>query len=175
MSSRTKLAALRILALREEFSDKELRNALPLARELQVVLASRGKKNTIPVQSTRERASVLSRSESRVVTELRKPDPPLYSILSKIDQSIRLGIILPQMADIRRVGCSFDKDFLGGKARKDAIPRLMETLAKLSVPELEQAYQAWKQQAPGDRLPDTGYDELAEFLVKGTSSPVPTD
>ena len=175
MTTKTKLAALRILALREEFSERELRNALSLAKELSGVLALGATQKGASAQSVRAHTSTLSGSKSRIVTELRERDPDRYSILSNIDHSIRLGSILPRMSDIRRVGCSIDKGFVSGKSKKDAIPRLMETLAKLSVSELEHAYETWKRERPSHNGRSTEYDELAEFLIKGTRSSVSSD
>ena len=74
------------------------------------------------------------------------------------------------MSDIRRVGYSFDKKFVGGKSRKDAIPRLMDTLSKLPISKLEYAYVTWKRDIADNRGLDTEYDELAEYLIKGTRS-----
>ena len=175
MTTRTKLAALQILTLREEFSKRELRDALALANELAVVLTSGTKQKGKSAHSPRTHTSNLSGSESRVVAELRERDPHRYSILSKIDQSMRLGIILPRMSDIRRVGYSFDKKFVGGKSKRDAIPRLMETLSKLPISELEHAYVTWKRDIVDHRGLDTEYDELAEFLIKGTRSSISSE
>ena len=176
MTTKSKLAALRILALREEFSERELRVALSLAEGLSGVWAHQGEKQKrASAQSVRAHTTTLTGSKSRVVTELRERDPDRYSILSTIDHSIRLGSILPRMSDIRRVGCSINKGFVSGKSKKDAIPRLMETLAKLSVPELEHAYETWKREMPSHKGRNTEYDELAEFLIKGTRSSVSLD
>ena len=175
MTRRRKLAALRILTLREEFSESELRDALSLAEELSVALTSGTRQRGKSARLVQPHASALSGSASRVVAELRERDPPRYSILSQIDKSIRLGDILPRMADIRRVGCSIDKEFVSGKSRKDAVPRLMETLAKLPISDLEHAYEKWKKEVPIHGGRDTGYDELAQFLITGTRSSASID
>ena len=173
MTSKTRLAALRILALREEFSAEELRDALSLAGEWSTVLASKAQRGGISQSVERGPNPAISESESRVVTKLRERDPERYSILSKIDRAIRLGSMLPRMAEIQRAGSSLDKGFNSGKSKGVAIPRLMAKLAGLPIGELESLYQTWKQEMRSDRRPNTEYDELAEFLVKGTTTQAP--
>ena len=167
MKSKTRLAALRILALREEFSVEELRGALSLAGEWSSTVAPMAKRHETSPGAERTPSSAITESESRVVTELRDRDPERYSILSKIDRAMRLGRMLPRMSDIQRAGSSLDKEFDGGKSKGVAIPRLMAKLAGLPLGELERVYQAWKQGTRSDRRPNTEYDDLAEFLIRG--------
>ena len=167
MTSKARLAALQILTLREEFSAKELRDALILAGEWSAVLTSKARRDETLQNVRRGPNSTIAKSESRVVIELRERDPERYSILSKIDRAIRLGQMLPRVADIQRAGSSLDKGFISGKSKGTAIPRLMAKLAELPVAELENLYQTWKQEMRSELRRDTEYDDLAEFLVKG--------
>lgn len=170
MQARVKLAALRILAIREEFNNAELRDALSLAEHLSnsfgLELSRRAKK-----EHTGRANRGLADSESRAVANLRDCDPDRYSILSKIDRSVRLGIMFPRLSDIRRAGCSLDKEFASGRSKKDAIPRLMEKLAELSISELERKYGDWNVESD-DKTGEREYDDLAEFLIRGTRSSV---
>ena len=176
METRARLAALRILALREEFSKAELHDALSLAEQVSVALGSKKPTRHAKIlDSVQANIRSLSGSESRVVTELRQRDPDRYSILSEIDRSIRLGSMLPRLSDIRRAGCSLDKGFAGGRSKKDAIPRLMAKLAQLSIPELQQTYEIWKHETLGYGDADTEYDDLADFLIRGTRSSASVD
>ena len=177
MRTRSRLAALRILELREEFSVKEIRDALSLVGEWSSSLASRAKRDGERATVGRARSSAISGSESRAVRELRDRDPERYVILTKIDQAIRLGSILPEMSDIRRAGGSLDKGFHSGESRKVAIPRLMAILATLSIGETERIYQCWRREVECHRSRNTEYDDLAEFLIKGTATRAtePTD
>lgn len=167
MRSRVRLAAFRILALREEFTARELSNALSLLNKWSFTLDRMQKKPSRSAKAPQANPTQFSQIESRIVTELRERDPERYAILSKIDQSIRLGAILPRLSDIRRAGCSLDKKFNSGRSKKDAVPRLMTMLAAIPVKDLEIVFQKWRLEAPSTREIDTEYDELAEFLIKG--------
>ena len=175
MRSRARLAALKVLALREEFNNRELRKAVSLAREYSTVLLSRNQlpksQRGRPSQSARRSKPALAKSESRVVKSLRVRDPDRYSLLSKIDQAMRAGDVLPRLSNIKDEGRSLDRDFNGGKSRRLAIPRLMAKLTALPLKEVERLYESWKQKARDDRQRGTEYDELAEFLITGTANP----
>ena len=177
MTSRTRLAALRILALREEFNVKELRDALSLAGEWSVILGSRIQRSSTSPSMERASKPPLSTSQSRVVKKLQNRDPKRYLILSKVDHAVRVGDILPRLSDIQRAGFSLDKGFGNGKSKRVAIPRLMASLTALPVEEIERLYESWKREMRSERRPNAEYDDLAEFLITGTTtrSPVSMD
>ena len=96
---------------------------------------------------------------------LRNNDPDRYSILSKIDRSIRAGEILPRIADIEDAGSYLKKNFSSGKSRRSAIPRIMAVLTTLPVDQAERLFESWKKQARDGRRSETDYDEFVRFLV----------
>ena len=163
MRSRAKLAALKILALREEFTPQELRRAVSIAKGHSIPVPSQTRTPRNPPQKRSNPA--LSEAESRVVKNLRSHDPDRYSILSKIDRSMRTGEILPRLADIKHAGSYLEKNFNSGKSRKSAIPRIMAILTTLPVDQAERLYASWKKQARDGRRSETDYDEFVRFLV----------
>lgn len=166
--SRAKLAAYKILALREEFSEKEISEAITLidGGTVSSISASVSIRSRKPGKS-QSRNRDMSQTESRVVTDLRGKDDTRYHILREIDLSIRSGSLLPTMEDIRKVGKSIGKDFDAGKSKRDAIPRLMARLVELPVPRLEDFHKAWRNEGGSHPGSHSDYQDLAEFLIGG--------
>ena len=163
MKSRAKLAAFRILALREEFSNKEISDAIALINGGFLSTGADSTSDRSPQSVSRR--SVVPRHESPVMKDLFERDPVRYRLLREIDVSIRSGRILPRLQDIRRIGTSIGKNFHAGKSKREAIPRLMAWLMELPTAKIEEMYNAWKHEHESDSGTGDGYQDLARFLI----------
>lgn len=169
MKSRVKLAVLKILSLREEFSEKELSEA--------VDLISKGKTKNLLASLTEGRRPVsrkiarnvkrIDEQQSRAVTELRDNEPERYELLYELDCLLRKGVLLPRLEDVRRLGGELKKDFETGKSRKIAVPRLMDVLANEPLDRARGLAKRLLAEAADVGGKDAEYQKLAAFLIHG--------
>lgn len=167
MRARVKDAVQKVLELREEFSKSELEEALDLIqrhRLLEEEKRQEGRRSS-PSAGEAKRVKPLSDSVSKVVMQLEESDPEKYMILSRFDKLVRSGEVLSRMSDIRSTGQAIEKNFEGGKAKREAIPRLMEVLSRLPLEQLDATLMKImrEEEQRGEKGED--YRKLASFLI----------
>jgi hypothetical protein len=164
-------AALRIALIREEFSESDILEAVRLLEEagttsaLFSFLARRETQPRTAGKGSNRRSGSSGSSRSRALMEVEKTDPEKFRILDEFERLIRLGTILPDLEDIRKLGERLSKRFVAGKSRKETIGRLMALIADLP---LETVRQVIKESLSSVNLSrDSGYQDLANFIIRG--------
>jgi len=170
MNKRTRLAALRIALIEEEFTRQEIREAVRILEgdavspELLARLLENGDGASGSAGRSRRRRP-LHLQQSRPVAALRDSEPDKYALLSQLDRLLREGKILPHVDDIRRLGESLSKGFSSRRSRRDAISKLMGVLAARPLEEIRETFD---QLASSSATSEAGYQELADFIIGGS-------
>jgi hypothetical protein len=167
VKQRTKLAVVRILSLHTEFSDEEINDAITFIEKNDLAkifnFSNIGQKQRTPTEITQRPAQ----RPSRILLEIKETDPEKFEFLSLFDQKIRDGVILSSLDEIRRVGTSIDKSFYSGKSLKDATPKLIALLSRLSITEMHKVVENILAESSTVGRQDDSYNELATFLIRG--------
>jgi hypothetical protein len=173
MTSRVKQLALKILLIKEEFSEKEIRDAVALLRnygtesDLIEYLAHGHSEGRTPGQE-KPTSKPLGEIQSKIVMELADKDEEKFKILSEFDSLLRKEKILPRVEDIRRLGNSISKDFPKIKSRKDGVVKLVKLLAEKPPEQVREVLQSCL--AELSQSQDTSeYQQLAQFIISGPS------
>jgi len=172
MNARTLQAALRIALIREEFSEREIREAVRLLTEqgssstLLAYLAGQDI-TSVGSKASHRKKKPIDKERSQAVIGLEKKDPEKYHILSQFDHLLRKGDILPELSDVRRLGEQLSKDFSARNSRRDVIDQLMTVLAGLSIEEIEKIVQ---NVLSSSRKQDSEYQRLANFIITGVAT-----
>lgn len=167
MKKRVRQALLRIRLLQEEFSKKELADAVEILSEgdaehlLDYLKTKKSTGNTNADKSSRP----LAKRSSRVVEELRSKDPERHAILAEFESMLQQGMLLPTMSDLRRLGTTVSKDFQAGKSRKETILRLMRVLAPMPLEPMKRMIREVTDQQGGAPEADSSYGRLARYLM----------
>lgn len=173
MTSRIKQLALKILLLKEEFSEKEISEAVALLRDYGTQSAiieylAREQPEERPRERPKPTSKPLDHGQSKAVTELAEKDEEKFKILSEFDSLLRKEKILPTAEDIRQLGNSISKDFPKVKSRKDGVIKLVKLLAEKSPNEVREILQACLAELTQSQ--DTSeYQQLANFIISGSS------
>src|SRR5436305_3254015 len=147
MKSRIALLALRIAALREEFSEDEILEAVRLLEEqgstsaLLSYLAGR-KPQLGTKRAQRRKHKPIEDQRSKAVLELEHKDPEKFLVLSEFDSLLRRSSVLPGVDDIKRLGERLSKNFAPKNSRRESISRLMALLANRPLNEIREVVQA---------------------------------
>lgn len=173
MSRSSALAlALKIAVLLEEYSEKDLREAVDLLRKhgidsdlLDQLALNRARRLPSEQRPVLTNAKPAQEVTSRAVLRLKDADPEKFRILAEFDSMVRRGQLLASHEDLRRFGERISKNFESRKSRKDTIGALMSVLADRPITEIEQ------QVAFAASLGVSGatdeYQRLAQFLITG--------
>lgn len=163
---------LRIALLMEEYSEKELSQAVK-------TIQAYGRRSALldllaPYQFFELTEKVAKKpkgsrrpevKESKVVAELKITDPPKARLLDAFEKAVRRGEILKTMEELKRFGERASKNFQARKSRVDSISPLMGILAEGTLDEIKQAINDASSFDKGAN--DGGYQRLANFLIKG--------
>jgi hypothetical protein len=165
MKSNTRRAILKILLLGEDFTRQELQEAaLFLSNnktdDIISFLASGGGKTQ--KQSAPQSASL--DKESKAVSELKDKDAEKYELLREFESLLNRGELLNRLDSIKKLGGLYNKQFEGGKTRKEAIPRLMAVLAKIPIGDLRVVI---KEVVDESGAKGGDYAALANYLIFG--------
>ncbi|WP_353254481.1 hypothetical protein [Salinisphaera sp. PC39] len=112
-----------------------------------------------------KRGKPLSDGVSRAVLELEGSDPDKFKMLSSFDRLLRKGDVLKDMRSLREFGQSIDKSFEPGKARKEAVPRLVQLLADMPMDRLATVVESALDKERRRADTDDDYQALANFLM----------
>ena len=169
MRPKVKLAVEKIIALREEFNDKDLAEAVSLISSgrtddlltwLKIQRRPIAQKRSVPAKPSHS-------SKSKALIALRDLEPERYELLQEIDDLIRRGALLPRLEDVRRFGLGLKKDFESGKSRKDAVPRVLAVLADEPLDRMRELAKRLVEEALNASRSGDEYQKLAAFLIHG--------
>lgn len=173
MKSRVPSLARRITAIKQEFSESEIRRALRLLeRQSSPSLLSAYLTNVKDQtrRSTPRRGKKARQDQrSKAIIRLEHSDPDKYRVLSEFDSLLRKGGALPKVNDIRRLGESLTKDFSSTSSRRSSISKLMSVLADRPLDEITTVVKA----VLSTGTPENGesdYQRLVHFIITGKSS-----
>ncbi len=171
MKNSVSLIALRIAAIKEEFSEDEILQAVKFLEEqgstsaVLTHLASR--KREIGTRRKRgHKVKSIEDQRSKAVLELQHKDPEKFHVLSEFDSLLRKSSILPEVSDIKRFGERLSKDFAPRSSRRESISKLMTLLADRSLDEIREVVKASLSTARIDER-DSDYQRLAQFIITG--------
>jgi hypothetical protein len=176
MKSRVSQIALRIALIEEEFTQREIEEAVQLIEQ-------RGSADALLAYLNRHHeaeakdGSVANRNRNgRPVGDkkpqsfeaLRQSEPEKFEIMSRIDHMLRTGEWLPHLEDIRRLAEQLSKDFTPRKSRREAINPLLALIAVRPLDEIKRI----ANDMPHISRNNAGleYRNLARFIVSGDSS-----
>jgi hypothetical protein len=174
MKERALLLALRIAALCEEFSEREIQAAKRILEEQGVnsSLLACVAENTKPTPRKRRKAvkhRPIEEQRSKAVIELEQKDPEKYRVLSEFDLLLRKGSLLSTQDEIRKLGEKLSKSYSAGGSRRESISRLMVLMADLPLNEIRDLLNNSLAESKVDRR-DSDYQRLAQFLITGKVS-----
>ena len=93
----------------------------------------------------------LERAGMKVLNELRKSDPEKHSVLAEIRRELISGTVLRSMSEIRNFAVMNDLSLGKASSRSSAIPPLLRSLSKLSMPEINSLRDSLIESNVGDR------------------------
>ena len=172
MNTRIMQIALKIALIREEFKEAEILQAVQFLEEKGTTsalldhLAGRDVKPTIQ-KPARRKTKPIDEQRSQAVIALEQKDPEKYQVLSEFDSMLRKSEVLPQLSDIRRLGEQLSKDFPVVKSRKEAISKLMTTLADHPIEGIREILQS---ALSSSNLDKSEYQQLAGFIITGETT-----
>ncbi len=180
MKSRILQAALRIALLKEEFSEKEILEAVKLLKEqgissnLLTYLANQSKeaskaskifnrKKTNP----EEKKTNADEQRSKALIELEKEEPEKYQVLSELDSLLRQGRVLRDSSEIRKLGEHLSKNFSAKNSRTDLISKLIHLLSNRSIEEIKDILQSALSSSNSE---GNEYQQLANYIITGQTT-----
>ena len=168
MKTKTRQAVLKLLLLQEEFTRKELEEAVEYIsdNEFSDVVSFLRKRTSIKEASKTDSASPLIEGRSQVLMDLESKDPTKFELLSEFDSLLRKGELTPKMDYIKKVGASYSKEFNPGRSRKETIPRFITLLASLSIDQIRSVITSVIEETGSD---ESEYAALANYLIHGQS------
>lgn len=176
MKYKIKLAVTRILSLHTEFTSGELSEAMQFIRErglddiFDISMVSVASKKKARSGEFKDKSSQESKlGASKVLADLELKDSEKYHALAAFEGLLRSGKVLTRLDGIKKVGMSIDKDFQPGKSRKDAVPKLMNVLASLSLSDINKIISKVVDGGEDSGMLDESYQNLANFLLSSKS------
>ncbi|WP_299616792.1 hypothetical protein [uncultured Tateyamaria sp.] len=175
MTKNSNVLALRIAQILEEYTAKEIAEAISTLRkcdttsELLTYLAAATKpsqaSNRRKGSAAEKRPKPIDQVTSKAVRDLEKTDPDKYQLLLEFDSLLRQGRLLETNDAVRRFGEFVSKDFRSRTARKDNISALMTSLARLDESELRKSLKRAFENPTSQKSDE--YQRLARFLMSG--------
>lgn len=172
MSSKIKPAALKILLIQEEFTEKEIREAIKLIQGEGVstpLFRYLNKEQPNSSKKQKRGSKPLDGQRSKAVLELENKDPEKFAILSEFDLLLRKGVILKRLEDIKGFANRISKDFPKVKARKEGISKLMGLLSNMPLEKIKTIIEETINESKF-KLKRSEYQELAQFIIHGDSN-----
>lgn len=185
MKSRILQVALRIALIKEEFSEKEILEAVKLLKEqgissnLLTYLANQSKEASQASKSLNrkkrkpeEKKINAEEQRSQALVELEKEEPEKYQVLSELDSLLRQGRVLRDSSEIRKLGEHLSKDFSARNSRPEMISKLMHLLSNLSIEEIKEILQS---ALSSSNIEGNEYQQLANYIITGQTSQTATN
>ena len=174
MKQRIKQLILKFLLIQEEYSTREIEEALSFLKRkgsdailFDYFLGKPQESGATP--SPRQKSAKVSEDRlSPAVAKLEGVEPEKFSILSDFERLVRKVEILPRVSDMRELVNSLSKEWPSYKSRRESIPDLMSRLSQLP---LEQIKIIFSQSLSHEKINvnSSEYHRLANYLITGTS------
>ncbi len=171
MNSNIRRAALKILLIQEEFTEKEVHEAIKLIqrRENSTTLFqyfSENQADSSKKQKQKRDTKPFDKQRSKAVSDIENKEPEKFAILSEFDTLLRKGRVLKRLNDIKEFANRISKDFPEIKSRKDGVSKLMSLLVGMSVEQIKEAIKNVVSESEA-KLENSEYQELAQFIIQG--------
>jgi len=179
VKDRVSLLASRIAEIEEEFSEREIKQAVKLledkgsASPIETFLRHDRARPAHRKTTRKNRRKPIEAERSKAVLDIEHKDPEKYAVLSEFDTLLRRGAVLAEVVELKRLGKSLSKTFSTKSSRREAISRLMRVLSEKPLTEIRQVV-ASVLSAHQDNDNDSDYYKLAQFIITG-KTPNPQD
>lgn len=174
MKPRIKQLILKFLLLQEEYSTKEIDEALSLLKRegsdailFDYFLGKPQVSGATPSPSKKSE-KVSENRVSPAVAKLEGVDPEKFSILSDFERLVRRDEILPRVSDIRELVNSLSKEWPSYKSRRESIPDLMSRLSQLHLDQIKTIFSRSLNETKIN-VDSSEYHRLANYLITGTA------
>jgi hypothetical protein len=171
MKSRVLQIALQIALIKEQFTEKEILEAVKLLEEQNTssaLLAHLSACETQPKNSKESgrKSKPINEQWSKTVKKLESNDPEKFGLLSDFEKLLRQRKVFPKLNDVRRLGGQLSKDFAPRKSRREVISQVMTLLVGKPIEEIEKIV---KDSVPTTLFDDdeSEYQQLARFIITG--------
>jgi hypothetical protein len=171
MKKRASLVALRIAAIKAEFTEMEIHEAVKLLEDhgsrSELLAYFAGLRPTSSTNRNRgSKATSIENQRSKAVVELEHQDPDKFQVLSEFDSLIRRSQVFPDLDDIKRLGEKLSKEFEPRNSRRELISKLMALLADRPLDEIREIVKVSLSTSQVDKK-DNDYQRLAQFIITG--------
>jgi len=167
MNTKIRQVILKILLLEEEFTKKELNEAVKFMSENKIDnVIDYLSRTTKAINSERKKTNTKS---IKLLDSLKDSDKQKYKLLKELESLLQRGILLPKLDSIKKFSSQFTKEFNAGKSRKEAIPKLIELLMSTPNVELEKIINELLKTS-GQK--ESEYALLADFLIQGKNKSI---
>lgn len=171
MKNHVPLIALRIAAIHEEFSEREIVEAVKLLEAQGSTSAlldylANSRREADAKRRFHRKSKSIEDQRSKAVMALEGKDPDKFQVLSEFDALLRKSSVLPEVDDIRRFGERLSKSFSPRSSRRESIGKLMALLAERPLDEIREAVKSTLSTARADER-DSDYQRLAQFIITG--------
>lgn len=171
MKNKILLAALRIAAINEEFTEKEILEAVKLlegqARTSSLLTFLAGREQEVKArQGQGRKAKAIEEQRSKALIDLEYKDREKFQVLSEFDSLVRRSHVLPNVDDIKRLGEQLSKDFSAKGSRREHISKLIALMAEKPLADIRGVVESILSNARlNDK--DSDYQRLAQFIMTG--------
>lgn len=174
MKPRIRLAVLKVLSLQAEFSSSELEEAYKFIESSQlkdifgldkVVRQNSSAKSTTGSGSVKK--SMRSTASEAILERVKQDDLEKYKLLDSLETQLRSSGLELKLDVIRKIAFSIDKSIDLGKSKKDAIPKFIELLARISLDDVSRIIQQISNAQESSSSNSNKYFKLASYIVKG--------
>jgi hypothetical protein len=185
MKSRTLKAALQIAIIKEEFSEKEILEAVKLLKEqgissnLLTYLANQNKEASkaskiFNRKKTNSEDNKINPEEQRsqALIEIEKEEPDKYKLLLGLDSLLRQDIVLREVSQIRKLCEQLSKDFSARNSRPELINKLIDLLLNRPIEEIKEILQS---ALSSSNIEGNEYQQLANYIITGQTSQTSTN
>jgi hypothetical protein len=170
MKSRILQVALRIALIKEEFSEKEIIEAVKLLKQqgissnLLTYLANQNKEASKASKNFTRKKTNTEEQSSQVLMELEKEEPEKYQVLSEFESLLRQGRVMRDSSEIRKLGEQLSKDFSAKSSRTELINKLISLLSAHPIEEIKEIVQS---SLSSSNIEGNEYEQLASFIITG--------
>jgi len=168
-----RLAVLKVLALQAEFTSSELDEAYKFIEGSQLKnilgLEKSGRRNVSVRAKINEpkKDAVRSSASEAVLERIKGGDLERYKMLDSLEKNLRTSGVDLRLDVLRRIAFSIDKSIDLGKSKKEAIPKLLDLLARIPLVDVERVIYQISNEQENSASSSNKYFKLASYIVKG--------
>ena len=173
MNDRVRQVILRIMLLREEFTQNEIMSAVNLLKDRgdhflykYLLEASGGTTKKNKSISKAKRGQKKKRGQSQTLQKMRVEDPEKFELLDRFEKLARDGLILSTNDEIRRFCKIVGKEIKLGRTAKDSIGKIVKVLAEMEFQTIKEIVK----KVPRKTGPGNSYVRLADYIISGNEN-----